>query len=166
VRICRQLEQSAGKGSSQQVPPFEFLDPCFGPTIAADGTASSMFLCPRMLGGAVVVSSADRNAPVVEQYLEWLSAHGASVPPGKPLTPDGVSCLYASGAVPGPAYPKPADLAWKRLMTDKGKPPKLWVDGATSSDPKQGQIGDCWLISALSLLATRDGRQTWLEFSL
>ncbi len=30
------------------------------------------------------------------------------------------------------------------------------IDGASANDVKQGKIGDCWLISALSVLATRD----------
>lgn len=29
-------------------------------------------------------------------------------------------------------------------------------EGASANDVKQGKIGDCWLISALSVLATRD----------
>lgn len=80
------------------------------------------------------------------------------IPPrAKPLDPDAASSLYAAGAPPSRAYPKPSDLEWNRLRTASGQPGKLWVDGATSTDPKQGQLGDCWLISGLSLLATRDG---------
>lgn len=30
------------------------------------------------------------------------------------------------------------------------------IEGAQSSDVKQGMLGDCWLISALSLIASED----------
>ncbi len=40
-------------------------------------------------------------------------------------------------------------------MAVKSKP-KFILDGATPCDVKQGIIGDCWLIGALSVLATRD----------
>ena len=32
----------------------------------------------------------------------------------------------------------------------------MFVEGASSQDCIQGELGDCWLISAMSVLATRD----------
>ncbi len=34
--------------------------------------------------------------------------------------------------------------------------PQFVDDGAASNDCIQGNLGDCWLISAMSVLATRD----------
>ena len=92
--------------------------------------------------------------------MSWLEEQGIAVPPPRPTDELGTLCLYRAGVPPSPSYPKPADLRWMRLLSESGAPAKLWMDGATSSDPKQGQIGDCWLISALSLIATRDGACT------
>ena len=34
--------------------------------------------------------------------------------------------------------------------------PQFVDNGASSNDCKQGGLGDCWLISAMSVLVTRD----------
>ncbi len=79
------------------------------------------------------------------------------LPPFKTLDPRGASSVYKAGVAPSRAYPNPEDLVWLRVMNEDDQPARLWVRGATSTDPKQGRIGDCWLISAMSLIATRDG---------
>jgi hypothetical protein len=83
------------------------------------------------------------------------------LPPFKPLDPRGASSIYRAGVAPSRAYPSPDDVVWERVLGEDGRPARLWVRGATSTDPKQGRIGDCWLISAMSLIATRDGG--WLD---
>lgn len=42
---------------------------------------------------------------------------------------------------------------WKRLKEMKGKDAKLLVGGTEAGDTKQGGIGDCWLIAAMSYVA-------------
>lgn len=37
-----------------------------------------------------------------------------------------------------------------------GKEPKFLDEGAKTNDVIQGEIGDCWLIGAFSVLATQD----------
>lgn len=41
-------------------------------------------------------------------------------------------------------------------MIDPGLKPQFVDDGAGTDDCIQGQLGDCWLISAMSVLVTRD----------
>ncbi len=90
-------------------------------------------------------------------YRRWIEEQGVVLPPFKALDPRGATSIYVRGTPPSRAYPNPEELAWRRVMNEDGNPAKLWVRGATSTDPKQGRIGDCWLISAMSLIATRDG---------
>ncbi len=78
--------------------------------------------------------------------------------PKSPVLDDsGASSLYPNGTRPSPGHVDPGRVLWSRVKDKSGKPASLWVKGATSDDPKQGQIGDCWLISGMSLIATRDG---------
>jgi len=46
------------------------------------------------------------------------------------------------------------DIRWKRPQ-QFGSNPRLFVDGADEGDVIQGQLGDCWFIGALAVLATR-----------
>lgn len=54
-----------------------------------------------------------------------------------------------------PGYADPAEVEWKH-MEQMMPNAKFIKGGASAGDVKQGQIGDCWLIGALSVLATRD----------
>ena len=57
-------------------------------------------------------------------------------------------------------YPNPAGIRWERPaekeVRGKWVQPQLFSDGAGSNDAVQGSLGDCWLIGAMSLMATRD----------
>ena len=45
--------------------------------------------------------------------------------------------------------------SWKRLgeLTER---PSLFVDGVGSGDVIQGELGDCWFLGAMSVVATRN----------
>jgi calpain len=65
--------------------------------------------------------------------------------------------LYFNGTPPAPGYPKPEDVVWLRPTELPIETPPVFLNHEVSSnDVKQGDIGDCWLIGALSVLATRD----------
>ena len=65
--------------------------------------------------------------------------------------------LYINGQPP-PRYPAPDDIKWMRPCEYLGRDvqAKFIVDDASSNEVKQGALGDCWFIGALSVLATRD----------
>jgi len=67
--------------------------------------------------------------------------------------------LYKNGEMPKKGYPDPRDVEFvyvEELIDKKGVFPQFVDDGVASNDCKQGNLGDCWLISAMSTLAVRD----------
>ncbi|XP_032115045.1 calpain-5 [Sapajus apella] len=65
-----------------------------------------------------------------------------------PLFPATDDSLYYKGT-PGPT------VRWKRPK-DICKDPRLFVDGISSHDLHQGQVGNCWFVAACSSLASRE----------
>ena len=65
--------------------------------------------------------------------------------------------LYCNGIKPQ-SHPEPENIAWRRPAEylDEGKRGVFIKGDASSNEVKQGALGDCWFIGALSVLATRD----------
>ena len=63
--------------------------------------------------------------------------------------------LYFNGEGPK-GYRKADDIIWLRPEDYCDERAQFIDDGAGSNDVKQGEIGDCWFIGALSVLATKD----------
>lgn len=70
----------------------------------------------------------------------------------------GAHAMYKTGEAPRKGYPKPANVEWVHAhkICPPGKTVQFVDDGVASADCVQGTLGDCWLISAMSVLATRD----------
>eukprot|EP01089_Gocevia_fonbrunei_P008739 TRINITY_DN2046_c0_g1_i6.p1 TRINITY_DN2046_c0_g1~~TRINITY_DN2046_c0_g1_i6.p1 ORF type:complete len:144 (+),score=26.31 TRINITY_DN2046_c0_g1_i6:89-520(+) len=60
--------------------------------------------------------------------------------------PPSCSSLFKSGK-------NDPDIVWKRPCEISDNP-KLFIDGAGEGDVIQGELGDCWFLGALSVVAT------------
>jgi len=69
--------------------------------------------------------------------------------------PFGKSAIYFDEVEPGMVDPE--EIVWLRPeQISQTQEPKFLDSGASCNDVIQGAIGDCWFISALSILATND----------
>ena len=68
------------------------------------------------------------------------------------------NCLFSSycTGIPPKGYIDPDQIEWLRPEDMTDETPMFIDDGPAPNDVKQGKIGDCWFIGALSVLATRD----------
>jgi len=66
--------------------------------------------------------------------------------------------MYKKGTIPCPGYPEPETVEWVSAaeICPPGTAPQFVDDGAGANDAKQGALGDCWFIGALSVIVTRD----------
>ena len=62
--------------------------------------------------------------------------------------------LYSTDPVPA-GNPNPSLIEWYSL-TQICEEAKFFADGTESNDVVQGSLGDCWFVSALSVIATKD----------
>lgn len=62
--------------------------------------------------------------------------------------------LYSNDPVPA-GNPNPSLIEWYPL-TQICEDAKFFADGTESNDVVQGSLGDCWFVSALSVIATKD----------
>lgn len=71
---------------------------------------------------------------------------------------EGNKCsLYCKGVKPQ-SHPDPSNVAWRRPSEylDPDQKAQFISGDASSNEVKQGALGDCWFIGAMSVLATRD----------
>ena len=65
--------------------------------------------------------------------------------------------MYMNGVTPQ-SHPAPDTVDWRRPSEylPEGKKGKFLKGDASANEVKQGALGDCWFIGALSVLATED----------
>ena len=64
--------------------------------------------------------------------------------------------LYLNGTCPK-GHMDPSLIDWYRMtQISPDKPPVFFDDNIDTNDVMQGALGDCWFISALSVIATKD----------
>ena len=65
--------------------------------------------------------------------------------------------MYCNGIKPQ-SHPDPASVSWLRPSEylDEGQKAHFVKDSASANEVKQGALGDCWFIGALSVIATKD----------
>jgi len=69
----------------------------------------------------------------------------------------GIKAMYKTDKIPAPGYPEPSTIAWLEAKDYcGGLKPQFIDDGAGAGDVKQGLLGDCWFIGALSVIVSRD----------
>ncbi|XP_059931259.1 LOW QUALITY PROTEIN: calpain-9 [Gadus macrocephalus] len=110
--------------------------------------------------GSIPTTEDELESPIDEllgsQSRRWLSDIFGGQPPDtngnvKPVGQDG---LFIDYTFPVGQELLAKSVEWKRPMElCKSSPPQFIVDGATRMDVCQGNLGDCWFLSALASLS-------------
>lgn len=155
-------------GASPPLLGAEYLSPAGHPGFGGDWNSLRLRL-PTLLGKFHVLFPVRQTAHVNEVTM---SQHGILAPKlvrfggqnygaihhecrktGKlfvdPLFPADDSSLFREGN--RPSFTSQA-VEWKRPI-DLCENPRLFVDGAESTDVKQGRVGNCWFVASCSVLA-------------
>lgn len=70
--------------------------------------------------------------------------------------PTGACSLYPNGSPPNDRLTDPSKVRWLRPSEISVKPRFMDLEGLNAGDVIQGELGDCWFISALSSLAANN----------
>lgn len=71
--------------------------------------------------------------------------------------PDGTDSIYPAGVTPG--FTPPSEMKWVRIGDQTTPQPAQFIkDQVHAHEVMQGELGDCWFISALSGIALEDDR--------
>eukprot|EP00741_Cyanophora_paradoxa_P016067 tig00000042_g15511.t1 len=82
--------------------------------------------------------------------------HDSNRQPASLIKQLGPGELFEDREFPGPRLPSEADFtSWLRPAEFCPGTPMLFVRGAEPSDVIQGELGNCWFISSMAVLATR-----------
>ena len=106
-----------------------------------------------------ILNNEDAAIKRCEQLFDEMEINGEFIDKdfGPQINDNGVGnkfSLYLNGnALKG--HMDPTMIEWYR-MTQISSEPHFIDDGAEANDVMQGALGDCWFISALSVLATKD----------
>ena len=123
---------------------------------------SSVKILPedKFMGKDTILNDPIKALKVVEEIVSKLRGSSRPIwddPDFGPQTsdPHGFSSICFENPFLG--APNQDDVFWSRLEEIcKGSQPDFLVQGAQSNDVCQGAIGDCWMIGAMSVLATDD----------
>jgi len=94
-----------------------------------------------------------RTGRTLESVLAQVKARGK-----KWVDPDFIpspEILFTDPSAPHPGHPDPRAVRWLRPAEFCPGKPEVFIGGATAGDVQQGQLGDCWFLGSISVLATR-----------
>ena len=101
------------------------------------------------------------NSPLVKEFLKFWDGglSWAVIPPGEFFQdPDfgaNAKSLYKDAGRPPKGMPPTESVQWLRPSEFCPKSPSLFMGGISAGDVCQGQLGNCWFISALAVMAAR-----------
>ena len=95
-----------------------------------------------------------RRADQEDEYARLVKESGKGFFEDPDFLPEGKSLYFDPAKLPEHALP-PEEVKWLRPKEIDGcETPELFRDGVSAGDIIQGNVNDCWILSALSILAS------------